>query len=175
MSTVLLPDPGGPVKSITPRRAAVVSMKVSASLWEALAKISRDFSSAAKGARRNPHARRRSSTEAGVLAWREGSALIVVPPVVDLAIEVEIGLTSHSLGGGLMQGPPKATEVVVLQQRHLLSQQPAEKVRAFRQSFVCPPDAPRSISGAGGGLAPSLASSLCSFKCRSNCATPRLQ
>ena len=34
---------------------------------------------------------------------------------------------------------------------------------------------PRSISGAGGGLAPSLASSLCSFQCRSNCATPRLQ
>ena len=102
LSTVLLPEPGGPVKSITPRRAAVVSMKVRASLWEALAKIPRDFSSAAKGARRNPHARRRSSSEAGVLAWREGSALIVVPPVVDLAIEVEIGLTSHSLGGGLM-------------------------------------------------------------------------
>ena len=98
LSTVLLPEPGGPVKSITPRRAAVVSMKVRASLWEALAKIPRDFSSAAKGARRNPHARRRSSTEVGVLAWREGSALIVVPPVVDLAIEVEIGWFGHSLG-----------------------------------------------------------------------------
>ena len=54
LSTVLLPEPGEPVKSITLRRAAVVSMKVRASLWEALAKIPRDFSSAAKGARRNP-------------------------------------------------------------------------------------------------------------------------
>jgi hypothetical protein len=69
---------------------------------EAWAKISRDFSSAAKGGRRSPQARRRSSTEAGVLAWREGSALIVLAPVVDLAVEVEIGWFGHSSGGGLM-------------------------------------------------------------------------
>ena len=52
----------------------------------------------------------------------------------------------------LSQGPPKATEVVVLQPRHLLSKQPAEKVRAFRQSFVCPPDA--SSLNLGGGRGP---------------------
>lgn len=51
----------------------------------------------------------------------------------------------------LSQGPPKTAEVIVLQQRHLLSQQPAEKVRAFRQSFACPPDAPSLNLGGGRG------------------------